>query len=121
MIYRKQYMDRILPFIDTPFVKILTGVRRCGKLTILLMLQDELKKRGVDPEQILFYRFDSLRYEDIDTASSLYREVGQHLCEGKRTYLFLDEIQEIKDWEKAVNSFMTDFDVDVMPGMQGGR
>ena len=81
MIYRKQYMDRILPFIDTPFVKILTGVRRCGKSTILLMLQDELKKRGVDPEQILFYRFDSLRYEDIDTASSLSREVGQHLCE----------------------------------------
>lgn len=113
MIYRKQYMDRILPFIDTPFTKILTGVRRCGKSTILLMLQEELKSRGIGPEQILFYRFDSLRYEEIDTASKLYKEVERRLCGGKKTYLFLDEIQEIKDWEKAVNSFMTDFDVDI--------
>lgn len=75
MIYRKQYMDKIVPFIDTPFVKILTGVRRCGKSTILLMLQEELKKGGVLPEQVLSYKFDSLRYEEIDTASKLYKEI----------------------------------------------
>lgn len=113
MIYRKQYMDRIIPFIDTPFVKILTGVRRCGKSTILVMLQEELKKRGIAPEQILSYRFDSLRYEEIDTASKLYREIEKHLTPGGKTYLFLDEVQEITNWEKAVNSFMTDFDVDI--------
>ncbi len=113
MIYRKLYMDQILPFINTPFTKILTGVRRCGKSTILLMLQEELKSKGIKPEQILFYRFDSLRYEEIDTASKLYREVKQHLCKEKKTYLFLDEVQEIQDWEKAVNSFMADFDVDI--------
>lgn len=113
MIYRKLYMEKILPFINTPFVKILTGVRRCGKSTILAMLKEELKKRGIGEEQILSYNFDSLQYEDIDTASQLYKEVKDHLRKGKKIYLFLDEIQEIEDWEKAVNSFMTDFDADV--------
>ena len=106
-------MDKIVPFIDTPFVKILTGVRRCGKSTILAMLQEELKKRGVLSEQILSYKFDSLRYEEIDTASKLYKEIEKCLIPGQRTYLFLDEIQEVKNWEKAVNSFMSDFDVDI--------
>lgn len=113
MIYRKQYMDQMLPFIDTPFVKILTGVRRCGKSTILAMLQEELKRRGIPSAQILSYRFDSLRYEEIDTASKLYAEIRQHLTPNAKTYLFLDEVQEVKDWEKAVNSFLTDFDVDI--------
>ncbi len=113
MIYRKQYIDKIIPFIDTPFVKILTGVRRCGKSTILLMLQEELKKRGVLPEQVLSYKFDSLRYEEIDTASKLYKEIEKKIISEERTYLFLDEVQEVKDWEKAVNSFMIDFNVDI--------
>lgn len=113
MVYRKQYMDQMLPFIDTPFVKILTGVRRCGKSTILAMLQEELKRRGIPSAQILSYRFDSLRYEEIDTASKLYAEIRQHLTPNAKTYLFLDEVQEVKDWEKAVNSFLTDFDVDI--------
>ena len=113
MIYRKEYMDKIMPFTDTPFVKILTGVRRCGKSTILLMLQEELKKRGVLPEQILFYRFDSLRYSEINTASKLYEEISGKILPGKRTYLFLDEVQEVEEWERAVNSFMVDFDMDI--------
>lgn len=113
MIYRKQYMDKILPFVDTPFVKILTGVRRCGKSTIFSMLQKELMKRGIASEQILSYKFDSLRYEEIDTASKLYKEIEQHLCPEQKTYLFLDEVQEVEDWEKAVNSFMMDFNVDI--------
>lgn len=113
MIYRKQYMDKIIPFIDAPFVKILTGVRRCGKSTILAMLQEELKARGIVSEQILSYKFDSLRYEEIDTALKLYKEIETHLVPGVRTYLFLDEVQEVNNWEKAVNSVMTDFDVDI--------
>lgn len=113
MIYRKQYMEKIIPFIDTPFVKILTGVRRCGKSTILDMVREELRKRGIEKDQILSYKFDSLRYEEIDTASKLYREIAKHLNTEKRTYLFLDEVQEVGDWEKAVNSFMTDFNVDI--------
>lgn len=113
MIYRKQYMEKIIPFIDTPFVKILTGVRRCGKSTILDMVREELRKRGIEKDQILSYKFDSLRYEEIDTASKLYREIAKHLNTEKRIYLFLDEVQEVEDWEKAVNSFITDFNVDI--------
>lgn len=113
MINRPIYMEKILPFIDTPFTKILTGIRRCGKSTILLMLREELKKRGILQEQILSYNFDSLQYVEIDTASKLYNEIKSHIYKGGKTYLFLDEVQEVKDWEKAVNSFMIDFDVDI--------
>lgn len=113
MIKRPIYMEKILPFIDTPFTKILTGIRRCGKSTILLMLMEELKERGILQEQILSYNFDSLQYDEIDTAGKLYNEVKAHLYKGGKTYLFLDEVQEVKEWEKAVNSFMVDFDVDI--------
>lgn len=113
MIYRKTYMDQIIPFIDTPFVKILTGVRRCGKSTVMEMIREELLKRGISKENIISYRFDSLEYEEIDTAGKLYREIKPQIQEGTKTYLFLDEVQEVKEWEKAVNSFLSDFDVDI--------
>ena len=112
MILRPQYIEKIMPYVDTPFVKVLTGVRRSGKSTILKMIMDEVEKRGVPQEHILAYSFDSLQYEDM-TAKELYEEVKNRLVQGGKTYLFLDEIQEVDSWEKAVNSFMTDFDVDV--------
>lgn len=113
MIYRKTYMDQIIPFIDTPFVKILTGVRRCGKSTVMEMIRGELLKKGVSKENIISYRFDSLEYEEIDTAGKLYREIKSQIKEGEKTYIFLDEVQEVMDWEKAVNSFLSDFDTDI--------
>ena len=102
-----------MPYVDTPFVKILSGVRRCGKSTILKMVTEELKKRGIPSEHILAYSFDSMQHEDIKTAKKLYDEIKSKLNQDGKTYLFLDEIQEVKSWEKAVNSFMTDFDVDI--------
>lgn len=113
MVYRSVYMEKILPFVDAPFIKILTGVRRCGKSTILLMLREELKKRGISENRILSYNFDSLQYEDVETASELYREIKEHLFQGGKTYIFLDEVQEVSSWEKAVNSLALDFDVDI--------
>jgi len=113
MIPRPQYIEKIMPYVDTPFVKVLSGVRRCGKSTILKMLMDELKNRGVLPERIFAYNFDSMQHEDIKTAKMLYEEVKSKLSSNSKTYLFLDEIQEVKSWEKAVNSFMTDFNVDI--------
>lgn len=113
MIPRPMYVERIMAYVDTPFVKILTGVRRCGKSSILKMVVAELKKRGVHEERILHYNFDSLQYEDIKTAKLLYEEIKAKLVSGQKTYLFLDEIQEVKSWEKAVNSFATDFNVDI--------
>ena len=99
--------------MDAPFVKILSGVRRCGKSTILKMIAAELKKRGVPDERILTYNFDSMQFEDIKTAKRLYEAVKRRLSPAGRTYLFLDEVQEVESWEKAVNSFMNDFNVDI--------
>lgn len=113
MIYRKMYMNQIIPFIDTPFVKILTGVRRCGKSTVMEMIKTEILKRGVSHEDIISYRFDSLENDSIDTAGKLYRKIKAHIVNKSKVYIFLDEVQEVQDWEKAVNSFITDFNADV--------
>lgn len=113
MIKRPIYVDKIMAYTDTPFVKILTGIRRCGKSTILKMLIDEMKKRGVHDEQILHYNFDSFEHEDIKMAKDLFAYLKQHLFSSGKTYLFLDEIQEVKSWEKVVNSLIADYDVDI--------
>lgn len=113
VILRPMYIDKIMPYVDTPFVKVLSGIRRCGKSTILKMIAEELRGRGIPDERILEYNFDSLQHEDIKTARLLYDTVKGQLSKDDKTYLFLDEIQEIKSWEKAVNSFMTDFNVDI--------
>lgn len=113
MIERPLYLDKIMPFVDTPFVKILTGVRRCGKSTILKMIIKKLREeKHVDDEQILSYRFDSMEYEDM-TTKELYLELKSKIIQSKETYLFLDEIQEIEGWEKVVNTLASDFDVDI--------
>lgn len=113
MIERPLYLDKIMPFVDTPFVKILTGVRRCGKSTILKMIIRKIKEeKNVDDEQILSYRFDSMEYEDM-TTKELYLEIKSKILQSKKTYLFLDEIQEIEGWEKVVNTLASDFDVDI--------
>lgn len=112
MIYRSEYVERILAYRDTPFVKILTGVRRCGKSTILTMLRGEIEKSGVPQSRLLHYNFDSLEYEDM-TAKKLFATIREKLSPEGKTYLFLDEIQEIQDWEKVVNSLMSEYDVDI--------
>lgn len=113
MIYRPLYVDKIMAYVDTPFVKILTGVRRCGKSTILKMIMEKLHKElSIPMEQIVSYRFDSMEYEDM-TAKQMYQELKSRLCPDGKTYFFLDEMQEIKGWEKVVNSLASDFNVDL--------
>lgn len=113
MIYRPMYVDKIMAYVDTPFVKILTGVRRSGKSTILKMLMEKLRdERGVLEEQIVSYRFDSMEYDDM-TAKQMFERLKEHILQDKKSYFFLDEVQEIDGWEKVVNSLMSDYDVDV--------
>ena len=84
MIERPLYLDKIMPFVDTPFVKILTGVRRCGKSTILKMIIKKLREeKHVDDEQILSYRFDSMEYEDM-TTKELYLEIKSKILQSKK-------------------------------------
>lgn len=78
MIFRPMYVNNIMKYCDTPFVKILTGIRRCGKSTILAMIMDKFRERGVPNEQILNYRFDSMEYENM-SSSEMYRELKEHL------------------------------------------
>ena len=113
MINRPIYIDKIMAYTDTPFVKILTGVRRCGKSTILKLIMEKLRtERGVPEEQIVSYRFDSMEYDGM-TAKQMYQELKSKLSPNGKTYLFLDEMQEITGWEKVVNSLASDFDVDL--------
>lgn len=112
MILRNDYINKIITYMDTPFIKILTGVRRCGKSTIMNMLRIEIEKRGVEKKRILHYNFDSLEYEGI-TSKELFSEIKRKLDPDRKTYIFLDEIQEINGWEKVVNSLMSDHDVDI--------
>lgn len=113
MINRPMYIDKIMCYVDTPFVKILTGVRRCGKSTILKMIMEKLQtEKNVEASQIASYRFDSMEYEDM-TSKQMYTELKGRLIDGKKTYFFLDEVQEITGWEKMVNSLASDYDVDI--------
>lgn len=113
MINRPLYMDKIMTYVDTPFVKVLTGIRRSGKSTIMKMIMDKLEnERHIPKENIISMRFDSMEYEDM-TAKQMFETIKAGLSVQGRTYLFLDEVQEICGWEKVVNSFLGEYDVDI--------
>ncbi len=114
LIPRERYMMIIGDYIDTPVIKVLTGMRRSGKSFLLMLLKDELSKRGVSSENILYLNFESMQCEHLKEYHTLYAEVRKRAenVEG-RLYILLDEIQEVTGWEKAVNSFRVDFDCDI--------
>jgi predicted AAA+ superfamily ATPase len=113
MIKRTLYLDKIKEFIDKPFIKVISGIRRSGKSSILLLLKDEILHRGAQEQQILLINFESFNYSEIKTGEQLYTYIKQQINHSKKSYILLDEIQEVVGWEKAVNSFMLDFDADV--------
>lgn len=114
MIVRTHYINKIMKFVDLPFTKILTGVRRCGKSTILAMIVEELKQRGIEESQILQYNFDSIANVHLQDFNSLYHELALRMSDQtKRYYLFCDEIQEVNEWEKVINSLMNEYSVDI--------
>ena len=113
MIKREYYLNQIIEFIDKPFVKVLTGIRRSGKSTMLMLVRDELLQRGILEEQILYINFDSFDFAYLENAKALYQYIKENKPDQLRSYVLLDEIQEVKDWEKAVNSFLIDFDIDI--------
>lgn len=113
MINRPHYVNKIMSYTDTPFVKVLTGVRRCGKSTILKMIMEKLQnEHNIPAEHIVSMRFDSMEYEDM-TAKEMFSALKAKLNPNGKTYFFLDEVQEIKGWERVVNSLASDYDVDL--------
>lgn len=114
MIAREQYMKQIRDFIDKPVVKVITGMRRCGKSVIMEFARDEIRRRGVSEKKIFYANFESLANEDLKDYRALYNAVTQAAKEADgRLYIFLDEVQEVTAWEKAINSFRVDFDCDI--------
>lgn len=114
MIKREMYMKRIRPFINTDLIKVMTGIRRCGKSVMLELIKDELKNNGVDPSQFLSFNFEDMRNSHLCTAQAFHDEVllrTQNLS-GK-IYLFFDEIQAVEHWEKCINSFRLELDCDI--------
>ena len=114
MIERELYMQQIRPFINRPFVKVITGIRRSGKSVVLRLIYNELKNQGVEERRIVYMNFESFEWIDLLDAKALYAHMKAVVekTEG-RIYILLDEVQEVKGWERAVNSFLVDWDVDV--------
>ena len=113
MINRPDYIKAIEPFINKPLVKILAGVRRCGKSTILEMIKEELLRRGVCEDNIICKRYTEMDIPDDITAKQMYDELLAAMKEKGTCYLLLDEIQEISGWEKAINSLLEGTDADI--------
>ena len=114
MIKREMYMSRIRPFIGTELIKIMTGIRRCGKSVMLELIKQELIESGVNPAQLVSINFEDMNYTHLQTAKALHDEITQRASaiDGK-AYLFFDEIQEVKDWEKCINSFRVSLNCDI--------
>ena len=113
MIYRSDYVDAVRPFIDQPLVKILAGIRRCGKSTIFEMLKEELIRRGIEPNHIISRIYTAMDIPANISAREMYDELLAEMQGKGRCYLFLDEIQEVDGWEKAVNSLLENTDCDI--------
>ncbi len=112
MILRQDYIKAIEPFIDSPVVKILFGVRRCGKSTILSMIYNELLNRGISAENIIERRYTGIEFENY-TTKDMYNDLKSVISDKGHCYLLLDELQEIEGWEKVVNDFSENHNVDI--------
>lgn len=112
MIIRENYLKKMIDAKDTEFIKVITGVRRSGKSTLLLMFKDYLINNGIKEDNIIYINFESAEFDDIKDYKDLYKYIKEKIKKG-RVYLLLDEIQNVKSWEKAINSFKVDFDIDI--------
>ncbi len=114
MIARERYMRPIRDFMDKPVIKVITGMRRCGKSALLELTRRELLCRGVGEKNIVFINFESLRYEALRDYRALYAEIIKTAEQTKgRLYVLLDEVQEVDGWERAINSIRADIDCDI--------
>lgn len=113
LIDRPQYLDQLIQNRDVDLVKIVTGIRRCGKSSLLELFHGYLAEQGVPESRIIHMNMESLRYRDLTDYLSFYDYVSQRIAENGKTYLIFDELQAVTHWEKAIESFRLDFDVDI--------
>ena len=113
MIIRELYLQQLRHYVDKPLIKVLTGIRRSGKSSLLHLLSDELRQKGINDSQIVQINLESFRFADIIDESSLYKKIQSLITTKNTHYILLDEIQEVKNWEKAVNAIAHDFNADI--------
>lgn len=112
-IKREDYLSILRSFKDQQIIKVITGIRRCGKSTLLELFQDYLKENGVEENQIISINFEDADYEELQDRKKLYEYLKSKLIKGKKTYIFLDEIQKVVEFEKTVDSLFINKDVDL--------
>lgn len=113
MVERKEYLDQLWAWKDEQQIKVVTGIRRCGKSVLLEQYQHRLLANGVTPDQLISINFENLDYEDLKDYRKLYQYLKERLCADKMTYIFLDEIQEVPSFEKVVDSLYIRERVDI--------
>lgn len=113
MIIRERYLSKIRPFYDQDLIKVIMGIRRCGKSVLLLQIIEELKEKGIPESQIIYINFENEDYSFIKNDIDLHNYIKKKIVNKEKYYLFFDEIQNVKDWEKAINSFKSSKNVSV--------
>lgn len=113
MVQRTEYLQQLKVWKDEKVIKVVTGIRRCGKSTLLQQFQTYLKENGVAEEQIISINFEELEYEHLLSYRALYDYIKERLCDGKMTYIFLDEIQKVESFEKVVDSLYVKDNTDI--------
>ena len=108
MVERKEYLDQLWAWKDEQQIKVVTGIRRCGKSVLLEQYQQRLLANGVAPEQIISINFENLDYEPLKDYMRLYNYLKERLCVDKMTYIFLDEVQEVPSFEKVLTAFISE-------------
>lgn len=110
---RNRYLDRLIAFKDTDLIKVVTGIRRCGKSTLLDMMRQHLIGEGVEPGRLFTFKMESFEFSDIRDYRELYRIVRKRVGDSESPYLFFDELQNVEDWEKAINALRVDLPCDI--------
>ena len=113
MIVRQKYLDKLIAFQDTDLVKVITGIRRCGKSTLLDMMRHHLAQQGVPESRLLTFKMESMELAGIVDYRDLYDLVTSRIAEQPHVYLFFDELQNVENWEKAINALRVDADCDI--------
>lgn len=113
LINREKYLLQLLDYKDTKTIKVITGMRRCGKSTLVKLFIQYLLEHGIGEDHIIYINFESLRYDEYKDYMKLYKYISQQIKDNKKYYIALDEIQQVTSWEKTVNSLAVDFNVDI--------
>lgn len=112
MINRQLYMNKLLAYKDTEFIKVITGIRRCGKSSLLKLFKEKILEDN-KKANVIYMNFESFEFDDILTYKDMYNSIKQKIKKNVKTYILLDEVQRVQEWEKCVNALMVDFDTDI--------